>query len=228
MDAKHTEILKSIGKADEPAGSVDTSKYRHHPLVESLNLTDKEFKTHFGVIVHMINEQNICDQTPIDCGNTSRSHTRLVRNAKDQLEVISIPCEKVQSIVQIKSKYLIRNFADMYLNVLLNQKSIGPLVDPTKARLLKQYEEISKQDIIEYGLYVYGDMGIGKTFTSIALANQLALAGKTIAYISVPDFAYKLKQGFDKDSEINNELVEKMKRADVLFLDDMGAEDTSA
>jgi primosomal protein DnaI len=176
----------------------------------------------------MVDEQEQCDNAALDvCTNPSFYHIRLIRNDKGKLETISIPCEKVQNTEQIKSKYLIRNFADTYLNVLLTPKSIGKLVDPTKAKLLEQYKKLVKQNKIEHGIYVYGAMGIGKTYTSIALANELAYIGKSIAFVFVPDMVYELKQGFTKDSSINGELVDKMKFADVLFLDDIGAEDTS-
>ncbi|MDR3330187.1 MAG: ATP-binding protein [Mycoplasmataceae bacterium] len=227
MDRKHTDILRSIVKNDQLTKPIDLSQYQHHPLVESLKLSDKEFKQFFGVIVKMIAEQKLCDETPNVCSNVTAYHTRLIRSDKNKLEVVSVPCEKVQNMEQIKSHYLIRNFADTNLNVLLTPKSIGKLVDPTKAKLLEHYKKLAKQETIDHGIYVHGAMGIGKTYTSIALSNELALSGKTIAFVFVPDMVYELRQGFDKDSSSNGELVDKMKFADVLFLDDIGAEDTS-
>jgi DNA replication protein DnaC len=46
-----------------------------------------------------------------------------------------------------------------------------------------------------------------------------------VAFVNCADIAYKLKLGFDQPNSVNDEFVSKMKSADVLFLDDIGAED---
>jgi DNA replication protein DnaC len=71
-------------------------------------------------------------------------------------------------------------------------------------------------------------MGIGKTFTSIAFANELANKNHTIAFIFLPEMVMKLMQGFNPDSGIDgNDFMNKMQNADFLFLDDLGAEKTN-
>jgi primosomal protein DnaI len=79
-----------------------------------------------------------------------------------------------------------------------------------------------------HGIYVYGPMGIGKTFTTIAFANELANRNNTVAFIFVPEIILKLKNGFDVNSDTDNfEFVNKLKKVDFLFLDDLGAEETN-
>ncbi|GHU46934.1 hypothetical protein FACS1894218_0300 [Bacilli bacterium] len=52
-----------------------------------------------------------------------------------------------------------------------------------------------KEDEIKHGLYVYGNVGIGKTYTMVALGNELALKGKKIAFIASQDLSYEIKNG---------------------------------
>jgi primosomal protein DnaI len=99
-------------------------------------------------------------------------------------------------------------------------------VDVSKKKLLRYYiHEILANPSEANGAYIYGNVGIGKTYTAIGLANELAKREFNVAFVNCADIAYKLKQGFDKESHINDELVHKMKEADALFLDDIGAED---
>lgn len=85
-----------------------------------------------------------------------------------------------------------------------------------------------KKNDKSHGIYVYGTMGIGKTFTSIAFANELANKNNTVVFIFVPEMVLKLKEGFKVDSGTDNfDFVNKMRNADYLFLDDLGAEETS-
>lgn len=77
------------------------------------------------------------------------------------------------------------------------------------------------------GIYIYGTFGIGKTYCSNAFANLFAeKLNKTICFIYVPDFVNMLKDGFnniDKKTE-NAKILQDAQNADVLFLDDIGAE----
>jgi primosomal protein DnaI len=207
--------------------SSDVVKYVDSPLIKDLKLSSKEFRQNFMIIKQMVDEYEKCNKLDDRCCNESNYHIKLIRDQNNNLQIISVPCEKLERILQVKSKYLIRNFSNKYLKVLLNPQSIGKLVSPTKAKLLDIYQKYLNENELKHGLYVYGTMGTGKTFTSIALANELALKNKTIAFIFVPDFTYELKQGISKGDSTNANYIDKMREADVLFLDDLGAESTN-
>jgi primosomal protein DnaI len=214
--------MKSLHADTSDAGF---AKYINSPLVKPLNLSDEELRRYASVIKRMVDDDEKCRSLSDACANNTNYHISLVRN-NGEIEVVSIPCEKMERIVRIKPKYLIRNFANNLLNVKIDS-TFFKTVDPTKQKLLNLYYAMVKNNRVDHGIYVYGQMGIGKTFTSIALANELANLGHTIAFVFVPDIVYELKQGFNKENSLNNELIEKMKSADILFLDDIGAEDTN-
>ncbi|MDR1235234.1 MAG: ATP-binding protein [Mycoplasmataceae bacterium] len=221
MDIKHLDILKDM-KSKGVAPPNELEQYRNHPLVAGLNLTDKEFKQYLGVILRMIKEQTDIENNP---ANNTYFYTRLVRNPKDKLEVVSVPNEKTYQLMNIKSHYLIRDFPERLLNTLLNPESIGKSIDVTKKRVIRYYLDVLKNPEQSKGAYVYGNVGIGKTYTSIALANEFAKRDYQVAFVNCADIAYKLKLGFEQPNSVNNDLVNKMKEANVLFLDDIGAED---
>jgi DNA replication protein DnaC len=218
MDKKHLDILKDM-KGDDSNVEQELKKYRNHPLIKDLQLTDQEFKRYLGVIVHMVKEREENQDDSLFY------FTQLVRNEKGELQTVSMPNEKNYDLLQIKNHYLIRHFPNSELNVLLDIQSIGKTVHETKKHVLNYYKKVLEHPENAYGLFVYGDVGVGKTHTSIALANEFAKRGKWVAFVNCGDIAYKLKLGFDQPNSVNDDIVNRMKTADVLFLDDIGAED---
>lgn len=89
---------------------------------------------------------------------------------------------------------------------------------------LRQLDETGK--LPTRGLYIYGPFGIGKSFILGALANELARRRiKTVA-VFVPEFLREMKQSIQ--DQTLNEKIDFVKRAQVLILDDFGAESMSA
>jgi DNA replication protein DnaC len=217
VNSKHLEELKVI--RFENKQNCEINKYKTHSCVSSLNLSDQEFKRYLGVIVHMVKERELNQDDSLFY------FTQLVRNEKGELQTVSMPNEKNCDLLQIKNHYLIHHFPNNLLKVLLNPKSIGSKVDVNKQKILKYYLSVIENPTSAAGLYVYGDVGVGKTYTAIALANELAKLENSIAFVNCADIAYKLKQGFGNEENTNDELVTKMRHADVLFVDDIGAED---
>ncbi|BAQ11723.1 primosomal protein dnai [Bacillus sp. OxB-1] len=78
----------------------------------------------------------------------------------------------------------------------------------------------------ERGLYIYGPFGIGKSYILGALANELATRSIRTVAVYVPEFLREVKQSIQDQSF--NEKIDFVKQAQVLMLDDIGAETMSA
>ena len=76
------------------------------------------------------------------------------------------------------------------------------------------------------GLYIYGEFGIGKSFILGALANELAQRRIRTVAVYVPEFLREMKQSIQ--NQTLDEKIDYVKRAQVLILDDFGAESISA
>lgn len=72
------------------------------------------------------------------------------------------------------------------------------------------------------GLYFYGPFGVGKTYFLGAIANELKKLNISTMLIYMPEFVREIKSSFKNDT--TNEKLELFKKADVLMLDDIGAE----
>lgn len=77
------------------------------------------------------------------------------------------------------------------------------------------------------GTYLYGRYGTGKSFLTFKLVNQLASYGKKVVFVLVPELIRIIKANLDTPNFMD-ELIVKLKRVDVLVLDDIGGEINSS
>lgn len=76
------------------------------------------------------------------------------------------------------------------------------------------------------GLFLHGPFGTGKSYLLGAIANQLAENQVSSLIVYVPEFFREMKNAIG-DHSVNDKL-ESIKKADVLMLDDIGAETMSS
>lgn len=76
------------------------------------------------------------------------------------------------------------------------------------------------------GLYFHGKFGVGKSFIMGAVANALAKRNISTIIVYAPDFFREMKEALSTGT--TQEKIDSIKKVDVLILDDIGAETTSA
>lgn len=77
----------------------------------------------------------------------------------------------------------------------------------------------------ERGLLLRGGTGAGKTHIAIAILTMVLEAGHRGAYFNVPDLLARMRDSYHADSrERESEILSEMETADLLVLDDLGAE----
>lgn len=77
------------------------------------------------------------------------------------------------------------------------------------------------------GLYIVGDLGVGKTYLCVALANSLVKRNEKVAFVKVSNFFNEMKSYISTRNEMIDINVNKLQKASYLFLDDIGAEAVS-
>ena len=95
---------------------------------------------------------------------------------------------------------------------------------PVFEKLLAFVEQYST---IRKGLYLYGDFGVGKSFMVAALAHDLSeKRGVSSTLLHYPSFVIDVKNAIG-DGNVKS-LVDEIKLSEVLILDDIGAEQSTA
>ena len=87
---------------------------------------------------------------------------------------------------------------------------------------LKKFYDNFKEGKTEKGLYLHGSFGSGKTYLISALLNELSKEGYTALIIYYPELLRSLKESFTNDDYYTR--IKELKEADLLLLDDIGAE----
>lgn len=86
---------------------------------------------------------------------------------------------------------------------------------------LKNFYDTYRSNPKQKGLYLHGSFGSGKTFLICAMLNELAKYNHDITIVYYPELLRSLKEAFETDFANR---IDKIKRASILFLDDIGAE----
>ena len=102
------------------------------------------------------------------------------------------------------------------LNIELDKQSVHYI------ELLSKIKKMCQND---QGVYLYGTMGSGKSYLAACACNYHAIKGKKVAYVHVPSFSSSIKSMITTNEY--DSLVSKLKRADFVVFDDIGAEKES-
>ena len=106
-------------------------------------------------------------------------------------------------------------------------------VDPTNAFLKKQLIELVENyryGDSQNGLWIHGKVGIGKTYMISAMANALASKGAGVVFVNwlntitqiTDSYSYRKHESHEKEYQIN-----KLSKAEILIIDDIGTEKSS-
>lgn len=121
------------------------------------------------------------------------------------------------NLVSLPKSYKFISFADVLLDDVKRLDVYESLVD-----FISQYPSPDQK-----GLYLYGDMGVGKSFFMAALAHELSEKKNAMTTIlHYPSFTIDIKNAIKTDS-VKDE-IDAIKTSEVLVLDDIGAEQTSS
>lgn len=91
-------------------------------------------------------------------------------------------------------------------------------------RFFQEFQQSPRE--FHKGLYLEGSFGVGKTYLLGALANALAEKGFSTTLVHFPSFAVKMKSSISSNS--TGELIDAVKKAPILMLDDIGADQMSS
>ncbi|MGY4689254.1 primosomal protein DnaI [Salibacterium sp. K-3] len=176
-------------------------------------------------------ERENCDACPglENCPNMMQGFQPELYSETGQLTVRYHPCRlKQQADEKKRQQSLIQS---MYIPKEILEASFDDIDQDHASRLSASnaclkfaFEAAPGEDAS--GLYLHGKFGVGKTFMIGAIANELVARDISSMIVYVPDFFREMKQALS-DGTVQ-EKMDEVKNAEVLMLDDIGAETTSA
>lgn len=162
------------------------------------------------------------------CKNQVKGYCYKPEKENEMINFSYIMCDKLKK--QEKEKEYLKNISYYDVNEEIKKASFKDLYkdDVNRVPVLKYITDfIKKYNNNEKvkGLYLNGSFGCGKTYLIAALFNDMARKGVKSAIVYYPEFLRDLKASFNKDYE---EKFNYIKKAKLLLLDDIGAENVSS
>ncbi len=93
--------------------------------------------------------------------------------------------------------------------------------NPAYLKAVKNLVTFSKSD--ETGYYLYGDLGVGKSYLAACVSNHFAKNNRKVVFAHVPSLLNYLKQQFSNPVAME-EILWRLRTVPLLVLDDLGAE----
>lgn len=185
-----------------------------------------------GKLYEYINQSHDCNKCPAlgGCINTLKGFEPNLVLERGNIGIAYTPC-------RLKNEHDNKRRASSMIHSMYMPKEVmqATLSDfETDDSRMEAFRAVSKflrettgpDNMPEKGLYLYGKFGIGKSYLLSAAANELAEMGIKSVLVFVPEFMREMKQAIG--DQTLQEKVDYVKKADVLMLDDIGAEAMSS
>lgn len=189
-------------------------------LVANLGLTAKEAMNYTSKLEEYLQEENNCKNCHglYECKNKIRGYTNYPQKYNNHLMFSTEACYfRSQEFKKIKES----TTASKELETS-SLKTIDTS-DKNRYKLIKWVTNFIK----EYdfgknikGLYLHGNFGCGKTYILSACFNEMKKRGFKTKIVYLPDLLRTIKGDF----EAMNDIMDELCNADILLIDDIGAE----
>ena len=195
-------------------------------IVKGLDLSREELIKYTSRIKDSALELKNCKNCKniMECKNTMCGYVYYPSILQDNLVFSYVPC-KYKKKLDNDMSYQNNIFSFDMPKEIINA-SMKDIYTDDKNRLeaikwlttfIKKIENGEKSK----GLFLTGNFGCGKTYLVAAAFNELAKKGKKVACLYYPEFLRSLKERFSDDYR---EIFDKVKKCDLLLIDDIGAE----
>lgn len=115
---------------------------------------------------------------------------------------------------------------DRYKDVNFENTTIGENKSFDEAyKRCKNYCEVSSKVLEEgYGIYLYGNSGVGKTHITACMVNELIKQNRPTLFTNFFEISQIIKSTFNNKKHNESDMIDKIATIDFLFIDDLGTE----
>lgn len=196
-------------------------------------ITDDKINKNISKLYEYHTQSIQCDKCTCfdDCINVVQGYSPLLTFENNDIHIAYEKCSSRLNWEQGREES--RLIESLYMPKEILEASIDHLdFAPGRGEAIKKMteflDEVADQPEVlpSQGLFFSGPFGVGKTYFLGAIANRLKQYNISSTMIYMPEFLRVIKDSIKDDSI--NEKVNYFKEADVLMLDDIGAETQSA
>lgn len=207
----------------------------HHPdIIDFLKrhpqISEKEIDKRLNKLYEYTTQSIDCDRCRNyeSCKNLVKGYSPNLTFVNGEIHISYEKCKKHLHAERIEQKQQL--IQSIYMpKEILHARMANLFPDHNRAHAVKEADAFlnqAKQKLPEKGLFLTGPFGVGKTYLLGAVANELQEMDISSMLIYMPEFVREIREAI-KDNSVQ-EKINLFKQADVLMLDDIGAETLSA
>ncbi len=146
---------------------------------------------------------------------------------------VATPCEcRERRLVQARSRGVNKTLPPRYRDVSFNAPPVSDMARAAESRLAVSFVQDFADQIHERldegrGLWLWGDVGTGKTTLAMLVSKCAIEAGRTVAVYSLPRLLARIRRTYDATDESYLGFFRRLTSVDLLHIDDLGAEKQS-
>jgi primosomal protein DnaI len=197
-------------------------------FVKANKLTKEDVENNLSLFLAFQLRSEICQNcSGLDkCGQSLRGKEPFLDNDEGYL-VLDIRDCKYQ---QIENERIQKSERLEFIGPIPNGSNTDDVIVNQKRRaILSQINKfIENYPKPQKGIYLYGPYGCGKSFLMWHFARQLTELGANVLFVYYPEFVRLIKSTIGRDSGMFDDLTNQLKEAEILILDDLGGEMSSA
>lgn len=135
------------------------------------------------------------------------------RKAKERMRSL----ERLKEMSLLGRKYEDANFESLDLN---RPQDFIKAVERCK-KYCEKWNEVKNQGL---GIYLYGDVGTGKSLLTACIGNYLLSKFVTVLFTNFFEIAKQIKKTFSDYSMTESAFIDRLTQVDLLIIDDIGTE----
>lgn len=231
MQAELEKRMAEIKERQKKELTLSGKNVDKQTLIKSIrgkyNLREEEVERNLEKIIEIEEEQKKCKACKglEFCPHSDKGYFRMIINQE------AFGVENYFYVGACACRYERHRREQAYIAKLLASSGVPCIYKNISFDDYKETEENRKaieaakwivNDESHASVYFYGTKGTGKTMLSCVISNEISRQGKAVLFSSVPELMADIRASFKSGN--TEEVINSIKNAPILILDDLGAE----
>lgn len=178
-------------------------------------------------IENTVSELNNCKKCKglSGCLNSVTGCVNYPKKEGEYLVFSYVPCKYQKEKIKNESKVIFYETPSALKEAKLSEIYTN---EKSREKILIYIKDFLKNYPNKKGVYLYGSFGSGKSYIINAILNELSKKNITCVSVYFPTLLKKLKDSFNGKTGLYEQTFNELENADVLLIDDIGAENNTA
>ena len=212
--------LLSVEKINNYVNEIKKDSYCNK-FINDNQINDVIIENSLLTFQHLINDRKQCKNCSglKNCPKNLKGLVKILEFIDGKVIETLVPCNYLEQKNKLVNNYVVKDFDNQFLDCRLTSNDIDAYREGIVRKMGTLINGKEKK-----GLYIYGKTGVGKSYLSICLANRLVDQNKSVAYVNARNTIAILRGYVINDKEAFESLMNKIKNAELLIIDDLGNE----